>query len=111
MFYIWKWERGEWWAPDSRGYSRDLEGAGLYTAEEAGKIVANAHPPGNNVAVPKVLAERHEGPPPVLGAGPLVRATRALLFALPSEPKNQGEMIREAAEDVRGALLAMGIGI
>jgi hypothetical protein len=37
-YLIWSFEHDAWWAPDRRGYTRDIEQAGVYTAQEAGAI-------------------------------------------------------------------------
>ncbi len=57
MFYILCKERtngiATWWKPNEFGYTTNLDEAGLYTAEQAARIVRNAM--GMDVAVPKAL--------------------------------------------------------
>lgn len=40
---IWSIEHGAWWRPESRGYCVELAGAGVYSYEEAVKIVTGAN--------------------------------------------------------------------
>lgn len=42
-YYIWSHERNMWWKPNSWGYTFYLFEAGLYSAEEADKICADAN--------------------------------------------------------------------
>lgn len=41
-YTIWSNQHHAWWGPDERGYTTLYEAAGLYTYEEAKKIVDNA---------------------------------------------------------------------
>jgi len=43
---IWSEEHKAWWRPDSAGYSQSMQGAGLYTFEEAHRIARNANAGG-----------------------------------------------------------------
>jgi hypothetical protein len=45
-----------WWKPDSKGYTHDLNKAGLYTAEEAQSICAMR---GEEVAWPEDVIKKH----------------------------------------------------
>lgn len=58
-YLIWSHEHHQWWAPDRQGYTDDVSQAGRYSFEEAGAIVVPAIPPGTEVAVPEVVAQRH----------------------------------------------------
>ena len=57
---IWSYEHDAWWAPNERGYVRDVESAGRYTPEHAAKICARAFP--NEVMVPESWAVDHGKP-------------------------------------------------
>lgn len=46
---IWSIEHHAWWRANSQGYTRSLEDAGVYEAEEASKIVADATHDWRNV--------------------------------------------------------------
>lgn len=60
LFYIFakehsaKREHCLWWCPGSKGYTFDLNRAGLFTEAEAKEIEAEGH--GDHVAVPEVAA-------------------------------------------------------
>lgn len=43
VYFIWNEERGAWWRPHRRGYTRKLSEAGLYDEAEARQIVAEAN--------------------------------------------------------------------
>lgn len=43
MFLIWSLEHEAWWGPNHRGYFKEREKAGLYSFEEALKIVKGAN--------------------------------------------------------------------
>lgn len=58
-FVIWSHQHQQWWKPDRQGYTSNLLQAGLYTAEEAGDIVVDIIPPGTEVAMRRIVAERH----------------------------------------------------
>lgn len=42
QYVIWSNEHRSWWAPHSRGYTKNITQAGLYSQDEATKIVAEA---------------------------------------------------------------------
>jgi len=42
-YLIWSIEHNAWWAPNSRGYSTELSGAGIYERNEASKIIRGAN--------------------------------------------------------------------
>ena len=43
MFLLWSNKHGMWWAPRARGYTPDVDAAGLYTeAEAVGYVVKSA---------------------------------------------------------------------
>lgn len=42
-FYIWSIEHDAWWAPDSLGYTREIELAGTYDRTTAHQIVTRAN--------------------------------------------------------------------
>ena len=41
-YLIWSFKHDCWWAPNSRGYTPDIELAGRYSAHDAGEIVTNS---------------------------------------------------------------------
>lgn len=41
-YVIWSFEHGQWWAPNEFGYVSDLDKAGRYSAEVAGRIVTSS---------------------------------------------------------------------
>jgi hypothetical protein len=43
MYLIWSFEHNAWWNPAWRGYTQDVNEAGLYDKEEAEKICENAN--------------------------------------------------------------------
>lgn len=42
-YVIWSFEHDAWWKPGRSGYTQDLYQAGLYTAEDAARIVEDAN--------------------------------------------------------------------
>lgn len=65
MYVIWSFEHEAWWGPQERGYTNLLEHAGLYTAQDAGRIVCGSVL-GDEVAIHERTAELN-GPPTVKG--------------------------------------------
>lgn len=59
MYLIWSHKHGQWWAHERQGYTDDISRAGRYSLEEVGAIVVPTIPPGSEVAVPEVVAQRH----------------------------------------------------
>lgn len=57
-YLIWSHEHHQWWGPDRCGYTDHVAAAGRYSFEEAGAIVVPNYPPGIEVAVPEITAER-----------------------------------------------------
>jgi len=43
LWYIWSIEHTAWWCPKSKGYTGNIEGAGLYSYKEACEIVHGAN--------------------------------------------------------------------
>ena len=41
-YVIWSFEHNSWWAPNWQGYVRNLQAAGRYSAEDAGRIVVHS---------------------------------------------------------------------
>lgn len=50
-YVIWSHEHGQWWGPNHCGYTDDLAKAGRYSKAEAGEIVLDHIPPGDEVAM------------------------------------------------------------
>lgn len=42
-FLIWSFDHNAWWKPDERGYTEDLIDAGLYSFQDAKRIVVGAN--------------------------------------------------------------------
>ena len=59
QYLIWSHEHGQWWAPNSQGYTSDIDHAGRYSKSEAAEITVGHIPPGEEVAVLEVVAENH----------------------------------------------------
>lgn len=57
---IWSYEHNAWWAPNERGYVREIQRAGRYTPEDAARICARAFP--DEIMVPESWAEAHGNP-------------------------------------------------
>ena len=49
LWLIWSIEHNGWWCPMSRGYTEQRRNAGIYSFEEACKIVKDANIGENNV--------------------------------------------------------------
>lgn len=54
-YLIYSFEHDAWWRPDRRGYTRNIDEAGRYSATEAGAIMQDATL-GHEAAVPELLA-------------------------------------------------------
>jgi hypothetical protein len=60
-YVVWSFEHRLWWGPGRCGYTPDLELAGRYTAEEAGRIVTDSMM-GEEVALHEATAKLHGHP-------------------------------------------------
>ncbi len=58
-FLIWSHEHKQWWRPNHIGYTDKVSEAGRYTEAEAGRATVHVIPPGIEVAVSEIVAERH----------------------------------------------------
>lgn len=64
MYVIWSYEHNAWWAPNERGYTEDLERAGRYSAEDAGRIVTNSVMLEEIAIEVRYLERWHDSQPP-----------------------------------------------
>jgi hypothetical protein len=62
-YLIWSWQHHAWWAPNRRGYTRDVKEAGRYVWEDAADITVDHTPPGEEVAVDESWAVQRGKPP------------------------------------------------
>ena len=58
-YVIWSHEHKQWWAPNSQGYTSDIDRAGRYSESKTAEITLDHIPPGEEVAVREMVAERH----------------------------------------------------
>jgi len=61
MFVIWAYDKQSWWRADHCGYTKDIAEAGLYSSEDASRIVVRSFP--DQFMVPESYAKALGSPP------------------------------------------------